>query len=313
MEPRGTELVNRYKRNYHIPDDIKITEAMIIHHWDLEQKLTKELLASNPENRWDLFEQAYTLLYRELDWLNKLPGDTRNPVEKYNTWLETIGVKPQKIYEIGSGKGKMISYLAECGFDCKGTEITRERGSKHVDNSSPNLTWGNSDGVNLAQFEPSNYYDLVVSDQVIEHFHPDDLQKHFQNAYSILKENGRYIFSTPHCHTGPHDVSFVFKYDDSAGMHLKEYTYHELIAPVTTAGFKNIAYGIPFGIKKILLKLGIDQPEQLNPIGTFYFKFMLIVEKILFLIPVKSIRRPIAKLLRKLYLFADNIFLVAQK
>jgi SAM-dependent methyltransferase len=313
MEPRGTELVNRYKRNYHIPDNIKITEEMIIHHWDLEQKLTKELLESNPENRWDLFEHAYTLLYSELDWLNKLPGDTRNPVEKYNTWLETIGAKPQKIYEIGSGKGKMISYLAECGFDCKGTEITRERGSKHVNSSSPNLTWGNSDGVNLAQFEPSNYYDLVVSDQVIEHFHPDDLQKHFQNAYSLLKENGRYIFSTPHCHTGPHDVSFVFKYDDSAGMHLKEYTYHELIAPVTAAGFKNIAYGIPFGIKKILSRLGIDQPAQLNKIGTFYFKFMLIVEKILFLIPIKTIRRPIARLLRKFYLFADNIFLVAQK
>ena len=228
-------------------------------------------------------------------------------------WLETIGSQPQNIYEIGSGKGKMISYLAECGYECKGTEITRERGSKHVSTAIPNLVWGTTDGINLQQFEPANHYDLVISDQVIEHFHPDDLSTHFQNAYNILKVDGRYIFSTPHCHTGPGDVSFVFNYDDAAGMHLKEYTYSELIEPLTNAGFKHISYGMPSGIKQLLSKLGISKQEQLNGISTFYFKSMLVVEKILFAIPSKKIRRPVAKFLRKLYLFADNIFLVAQK
>jgi SAM-dependent methyltransferase len=313
MEPRGTELISRYRDVFGIPTDVEITEEMVLHHWDLEKKLTNELLESTPENRWDVFEQAYTLLYSELEWLNKVPGDTRSPVEKYKTWLQTIGDKPKKIYEIGSGKGQMISYLAECGFECKGTEITRERGSKHVNKSSANLAWGSSDGINLTKFEPANYYDLVLSNQVIEHFHPDDLQIHFQNVYSILNENGRYIFSTPHCHTGPHDVSSVFKCDDAIGMHLKEYTYQELIEPLTIAGFKNIACVIPFGINKLLLKLGIKEQEQLTKIGVFYLKFMLATEKLFFLIPSKKIRRPVARLLRKIYFFADNIFLTVQK
>lgn len=313
MEPRGIELVNRYKRNYGMPADTEVTEEMILHHWDLEKKLTKELLESTPTSRWEVFEQAYTLLYSELEWLNKLPEDTRSPAEKYKTWVETIGSKPKKIYEIGSGKGEMISYLAQCGFECKGTEITRERGEKHIKQSAPNLIWGSTDGINLSQFEPTNYYDVVASNQVIEHFHPDDLQTHFQSAYSILNENGRYIFTTPHCHTGPHDLSLVFKYDDPKGMHLKEYTYQELIEPLRVAGFKKISCAIPFGIKKLLLKLGIKKPEHFTNIGAVYLQFMLIVEKILFLVPIKIIRRSLAQFLRRIYLFADNIFLIAQK
>lgn len=313
MEPRGNELITRYKRNYGIPADVEVTEEMILHHWNLEKKLTKNLLKSTPNSRWEVFEQAYTILYSELEWLNKLTEDTRSPDEKYKTWLETIGFKPKRVYEIGSGKGEMISYLAQCEFECKGTEITRERGEKHINNSSSYLAWGSSDGVNLDRFEPTEYYDVVLSNQVIEHFHPDDLQTHFRSVYSILNETGRYIFNTPHCHTGPHDISSIFKYDDPKGMHLKEYTFYELIEPLSLAGFKSISLAIPFKIKKLLLKLGIKKQEQLTEVGIFYFKLMLIVEKILFLIPNKKVRRSWARLLRKVYLFADTIFLVAQK
>jgi SAM-dependent methyltransferase len=313
MEPRGTELITRYKLNYGIPADVEVTEEMILQHWNLEKELTKDLWESTPENRWETFERAYTRLYSEVDFLNKITGDTRSPAEKYKNWVETIGSKPKKIYEIGSGKGEMILYLSQCEFECKGTEITRERGEKHVNKSSSYLSWGSTDGVNLEQFEPTDYYDVVLSNQVIEHFHPEDLSKHFQSTYKILNKNGRYIFNTPHCHTGPHDVSFVFNYDDSSGMHLKEYTYNELIKPLTIAGFKDISCAIPSGIKKILSNLGIKEQEQLTKVGIFYFKLMLIIEKILFLIPVKKIRRPFAKLSKKLYLFADNIFLIAHK
>ncbi|HLO83784.1 MAG TPA: class I SAM-dependent methyltransferase [Nostocaceae cyanobacterium] len=241
IEPRGTELITRYKHNYHIPDQVAITEEMILKHWELEKRMVKELLASKPDNRWEVFEQAYTVLYSELEWLNQLPGDTRSPTEKYQTWVETVGSQPQKIYEIGSGKGKLISYLAQCGFECKATEITKERGKKHISESLPNLSWGISDSIKLDTFKSANYYDVVISNQVIEHFYPEDLYTHFKAVYNILNENGRYIF------------------------------------------------------------------------GILYLKFMLIVEKILFGMPSKKIRRPLAKGLRKLYLFADNIFLTAQK
>lgn len=43
MEPRGLELITRYKRTYSIPAEAEITEQMILDHWELERKLTKDL------------------------------------------------------------------------------------------------------------------------------------------------------------------------------------------------------------------------------------------------------------------------------
>jgi 2-polyprenyl-3-methyl-5-hydroxy-6-metoxy-1,4-benzoquinol methylase len=165
---------------------------MILAHWELEKQLTRELLASTPENRWEVFERCYNRLYREIEWMNRLVGqsDTTLPAERYKTWIATIGTPPQKIYEIGSGKGSMIVYLVECGFECKATEITQERGAKHVTLSHQRLSWGTSDGVHVDRFEPPETYDVVVSSQVIEHLHPEDLTAHLRGVYTILSKNG---------------------------------------------------------------------------------------------------------------------------
>jgi SAM-dependent methyltransferase len=313
MEPRGVELITRYKRNYHIPAEVEITEQMILEHWELEKTLTKYLLESNLENRWEVFEQAYTTLYSKLQLQSSFQTDSTPPVEKYKTWLKIIGSPPKRIYEIGSGKGEMISYLAKCGFECKATEITKERGSKYLNDPLSNLSWGNSDGVHLDLFEPTEFYDLVVSNQVIEHFHPDDLTTHFKSAYQILANQGKYIFTTPHCHTGPHDISLVFGYDNPQGMHLKEYTYRELHDSLKMAGYKRIYCAAPANFIKLLSILGIKKEEQIIRTSILYFNMMLIVESILFLIPIKKLRRFFSRLLRKVYLFADNIFLIAEK
>lgn len=79
------------------------------------------------------------------------------------------------------------------------------------------------------------------------------------------------------------------------------------------AGFKHISCAVPDKIQKFLFKIGINTPEKISNIGVMYFKFMLIMEKILFVIPNKKIRRYLAIFFRKNYLFADNIFLIAQK
>ena len=186
-EPRGQELIDRYKKNYNIPTDAEITEEMFLAHWELEKRLTKELLQSNPENRWEVFERCYSTLYSELWWLNQFGGANRTllPSQLYKNWLYLIGPPPKKNYEVGSGKGDLIAYLASCGFECRATEITRERGKKYI-SEHPYLSWAISDGVHLERFEAPTSYDVVISDQVIEHLHPDDLYEHFKGVLSIL-------------------------------------------------------------------------------------------------------------------------------
>jgi hypothetical protein len=80
----------------------------------------------------------------------------------------------------------------------------------------------------------------VISNQLIEHLHPDDIDTHMRAARVLLKPGGRYTFATPHRLTGPHDVSKVFGLDAPAGMHLREYTNLELARSLRRAGFRRI-------------------------------------------------------------------------
>ena len=94
--------------------------------------------------------------------------------------------------------------------------------------------------------EPEEAFDVVISTQVIEHFHPDDLLTHFEHARQILRPGGRYLFDTPHRSSGPHDLSRVFDFDRAAFMHLKEYTYEELAGALSSAGFDTVKAVISF-------------------------------------------------------------------
>ena len=281
---------------------------MILAHWKLERQLARELLESTPENRWEVFERCYTRFYSELEWIHRLlgQGKTTLPNEKYKIWLKTIGPPPQKILEIGSGKGEMIGHFAECGFECRGSEITRERGKKHLGVSYPNLSWGFSDGVHLDRFELPGTYNVVVSDQVIEHLHPEDLNAHFEGVYSVLVEGGRYIFRTPHRYTGPHDMTRFFKYDKPQCFHLKEYTYQELTDMLRNIGF-SCGCVATVRLQKLLSSIGIEKH------GRIMLNLMLIHEKVLSVIPNHSVRRSFAARLKRFLLFRDSIFLVARK
>lgn len=158
------DLVKRYKKNYNIPDEVVINPNMVQKHWDLERQLTKKLWESNKENRKAVFEYCYSKLYSEIWWVNQ-PEENVNIEISFNLlkWAALMGKSPKTIYEVGSGNGKLITYLAVLGHNCKGSEITSERGTKFV-KQKHNFSWGTTDGIHLEQFEERNYYDFVISD-----------------------------------------------------------------------------------------------------------------------------------------------------
>jgi SAM-dependent methyltransferase len=316
MESAGAKLIARYKKTYGIPGEANVTAHMVLAHWHLEKQLTAELLRSEPEDRWNTFDRCYTRLYAELEWLNQLSGkaDSQSPQEKFARWLELIGPPPQSIYEIGSGQGGLISFLALHGYACKGTEITRERGEKLMPEQHENLSWGTSDGVHLDQFEPPGTYDVVVSDQVIEHLHPDDLQQHLRSAYSILKRDGRYIFNTPNKYTGPQDVSRVFQCNEPEGMHLKEYSCRELLDATSSAGFDSVRYGfVPRRFRFMLMAFGARRMARSDRAGLVFLRTVLRVETLLHVLPASAVRRWLGRVLCQLGIFSGTISLIAEK
>jgi SAM-dependent methyltransferase len=304
----GPELVRRYKANYGIPDLAPVTEQMVLHHWALERRLTNELLSSDPVYRWDVFERCYTTLYSELPWLNELTGTAsrESRVDEAEDWCRLIGPPPKRVYEVGSGKGRLIAALADRGYECTATDITRERGQKWTA-ARPSLRWTVSDGVHLDRFETPESYDAAISDQVIEHLHPDDLVAHFVGAHAILKPGGRYAFATPHAFEGPSDVSCVFDSERPQGMHLKEYTYRELQAAVHAAGFSRIdaVFRLPRAVRA---RCG-RRPHPRR--SRAYFLYLCRVERALARLSHHR-RRQAARVLR-LGLWPSGITLVATK
>ena len=261
---------------------------------------------SNRENRWAITEECYSKLYSELEWLNK----TENQLDMskiFKNWVNLIGPPPQKIYELGFGRGELISYLANLGYKCKATEITKERGEKNVLN--PNLSWGNSDGIHLDKFEEKNYYNVVISNQVIEHLHPEDLYEHFNGVFSILSNGGRYIFTTPHKFMGPNDISRVFNCDKPKGMHLKEYTFKEMKIALLESGFVDVKAVVmlpPYLYQK--LSIPYLKPKK----STWYLNYLCSLEKLICFFKKENPTNISPKLLI-LLLFSPVIFLIAKK
>ncbi|GAB2983580.1 class I SAM-dependent methyltransferase [Mucilaginibacter puniceus] len=294
------ELIIRYANNYNLNAD-EVTFAMIQKHWELEKLLTKQLLESTPQNRQATFYNAYNTLYNELPWLAKSGSNVNHAASEKvyaRRWLPLLKeIKGKRIYEVGSGNGSLISFLATKGAICTGTEISEGRPDKHA---QPNLVWHSTDGVNLVNYEAMESYDIVISDQVIEHLHPDDIDLHFKNVFEILKPGGKYIFYTPHYYLGPGDVSLVFGKTQAEGMHLKEYKYHEVYSLLKSAGFN-----------KIDIPVSLDKNMQV--LSSLNASLFLMLEKSLMLFKSISMRKRIYHRLIKPFNITNEIVIIAQK
>lgn len=289
----------RYRAVYGLDDRVGYQQVRA--HELLERELTEQLLASTPATRWGVFEQAYTRLYTELPWLNAsatpLPPDGR-----IRAWRFLVPARA-KVYEIGSGRARLLQFLRSLGADCVATEITRERGERHAA-SADGLTWRNSDGIHLTNFESRSAYDCVISTQVIEHMHPDDVVTHLKEARELLKPGGRYLFDTPHPSSGPHDLSLVFGFDRARYMHLREYTWLEMRDHLRAAGYSRIeaVFHVP----------GLAQ-HGLVGASAFYLQYMLMWDHIenFFKLSQKA-RKRLRKMLR-LVLVPANLWFCATR
>ncbi|MBD3161381.1 MAG: methyltransferase domain-containing protein [Candidatus Eisenbacteria bacterium] len=314
MPEPASDLVHRYKENYGLREDSPLTEEMIHRHWDLERALTRRLLDSDPDERRDVFAACYTELYRELSWLNRFVVE-KSEAEKrreFIAWADAIGPDPVRIYEVGSGRGELLEHLADIGHDCTGSEITEERGEALLGRRGERIRWHAGDGVRLTLYEPEGAYDVVITNQLIEHLHPEDLEAHFAEVRAILKPDGRYLLSTPHRLTGPHDVSKIFRRPSAEGMHLKEYTYRELFGSLRRSGFRDVQHaGQRRRIRRMLgeERAGSKAERALLRIST---GILLLAEGILQIVP-RPLRPTVARRMHRIGIFSENIFLVASR
>jgi SAM-dependent methyltransferase len=204
------------------------TFEQIRNHYEVEKAIAARLKEATKEER----KIIYRTMYDEL--LRRVPDHPRLRRPKGDTFVKTANIKKLRLVEkflnksttfveFGPGDCSFVTSICDRVRIAYGVDISDQRTQGY--NLAANFELIIYDGYDLALEEASA--DIVFSDQLIEHFHQEDVELHFQLVRKILKPQGVYVFRTPHRFTGPHDVSGYFS-DVPEGFHLREWTYFEI-------------------------------------------------------------------------------------
>lgn len=206
-------------------------------HYDVERVLAQRLRDSSQPDRRTLYEAAYSELFSKLP---DHPQHRTNPEKRalgtlsQVQFLRNFSTDASVLVEIGCGDAAVTKGIAPFVANAIGIDVTD---ALLGGPTPPNFRFAKSDGTNLDLDD--NSVDVVYSNQLMEHLHPDDAIEQLAEIARILKPGGRYICSTPNRLTGPHDISGYFSYHP-LGLHLREYDYNSLSLLLRQAGFTSI-------------------------------------------------------------------------
>ena len=213
--------------------------ARLRRHYELEKSLARRILESRKAERSGVYLQAYNTLFREIHWHPslRLSEEERDRLvgEKLRLFGPMVG-SGHDVLEIGCGRGDLIGRLAGRNRRCVGVDVSEVAlASRRA--SAENLELRVMEACHL-DFPAASFH-VVLSSQVVEHLHPEDLPEHLNEVLRVLRPGGRYVFDTPNRLVGPHDVS---KYFDpvATGFHLKEWSYHDILPLLERTGFRGI-------------------------------------------------------------------------
>jgi SAM-dependent methyltransferase len=204
----------------------------------VEKEIAARLKAATREERKRIYACMYDELFAKVPdhpRLARRTSDERTRLAIADK-LSIVGrflSGPLVVAEFAAGDCRLAFELAKRVKRVIGIDISDQRNPEDV--APDNFELIVYDGYVLDGIE-SDSVDLAFSDQLIEHLHPEDTRLHFEMVKRILKPGGKYVLRTPHALTGPHDISAHFS-DEPEGMHLKEWTYGELLRLVKVVGY----------------------------------------------------------------------------
>ncbi len=258
------------------------TYEQILNHYEVEKAIAARLMSATREERRKIYAGMYDELFA------KVPDHSR--VTRRQDESKTRHVNRAKFALIRRSVGQSTVFAEFAPGDCRfamevAPRVKQAIGIDISDQRNPNDPVPRNfslivyDGYNLYEIRDGSI-DILFSDQLVEHFHPEDTPLHFQTANRILKKGGKYIFRTPHVLAGPHDISKYFS-DTPQGFHLKEWTYTEIRPALLKAGFTKVSarmmlkrqvFFLPFLYFTILEKI-------LNLAGTLIREIIIVAIK----------------------------------
>jgi SAM-dependent methyltransferase len=209
-------------------------------HYVLERALARRLRNAPSAVRSQVYCEVYEELFRSLPdhpqhAVTKAVRERR--IKQLLILLAPLLGPHKTLLEIGCGDAELSSAAAPKVERSYALDVTDAlfRGKTLPGNVEFVLTSGTEIAL------PDESIDVAVSDQLMEHLHPDDAAAQLLEVYRVLKRGGVYVCITPNRLTGPHDISMRFDYE-ATGLHLQEYDSLSL-AGLGTRGCNRIRGG----------------------------------------------------------------------
>jgi len=223
-------------------------------HYEIERELAERLRASQPEERGSLYGEVYTELFARLPDHPQHKADPEK--RRRNTAIQVAFLRPllppdAVFLEVGCGDAAVTQAVAAHVQEAVGIDVT----GTLIDHAAApaNFRFVRTDGTNLPLAD--GMADLVYSNQLMEHLHPDDARQQLQEVIRVLRPGGRYVCSTPNRLTGPHDISCYFDHEPR-GFHLREYDHASLAQIFRNAGFRSARAVVAVKGRRIALPIG---------------------------------------------------------
>lgn len=212
------------------------SHQQVYEHYQVERGLADRLRHSSPAERSTLYGEVYEELFRRVPHHQQLTRkvtaeELRVELQRQASFLERHVGQDDVLLEIGAGDCALSRRMAGQCRRVIAVDVS-EGIAAHADWPA-NCEFRRTDGTRLPV--ESSSIDVVYSNQLMEHLHPDDAVRQLGEIVRVLRPGGRYVCVTPNRIAGPWDISMYF--DETArGLHLREYSVLELGGLFADAG-----------------------------------------------------------------------------
>lgn len=220
-----------------------IPEENLVAAFEIERAFHRDILETHdPVERRKMYADVYTRVHPLLRSSHPQP-----PVSESHRGMARLfrrELMGKSVLDVGCGTGELLFAIEAsfphgelCGMDVSTAHLPDSGSVRFIE-------------ADVTDFRLDRTFDVVLSNQVLEHIAPEDVPQHLNAISRVLSDAGTAIMCLPNRFWGPSDVTRIVdnRYcglTPAQGTHLNEGSYKELVPVLKRHGFIRIRTVFP--------------------------------------------------------------------